>query len=122
MTIFALFNSNAVNVNTIKNQLAQAHATSLAQQITTADDFRADDLEAVTNENKVVVFVKNDCTYCDQVTDLLDEAGIDAYVVNMETISDSDGVKKVLDEKSGNSMVPKIFINGKYVGMLSQLK
>jgi glutaredoxin len=53
---------------------------------------------------------------------LLDEAGIDAYVVNMETISDSDGVKKVLDEKSGNSMVPKIFINGKYVGMLSQLK
>jgi glutaredoxin len=40
----------------------------------------------------------------------------------MELSSDKDGVKKVLDEKSGNSMVPKIFIDGKYVGMLSQLK
>ena len=64
MTIFALFNSNAVNVNDIKNQLAQISTTSLAKQITNLDDFRADDLESVTQENKVVVFVKNDCTYC----------------------------------------------------------
>ena len=74
------------------------------------------------DNNKVVVFIKNDCTYCTQVTDLLDQEGIDAYVVNMETSSDREGVKKVLDEKSGNSMVPKIFIDGKYIGMLSQLK
>ena len=111
-----------MNVNTIKNQLAQVEITSLAQEITVADDFKGEDLQNVVDNNKVVVFIKNDCTYCTQVTDLLDQQGIDAYVVNMETSSDREGVKKVLDEKSGNSMVPKIFIDGKYIGMLSQLK
>ena len=56
------------------------------------------------------------------MTDLLDSLGIDALEVNMETVDDKDGVKRILDEKSGNSMVPKIFIRGKYIGMLSQLK
>ena len=48
--------------------------------------------------------------------------GIDTYVVNMETVSDNAGVKKLLDKKSGNSIVPKVFIDKKYVGMLSQIK
>ena len=31
-------------------------------------------------------------------------------------------MKKELNERTNNSIVPKIFIKGKYIGMLSQLK
>ena len=40
----------------------------------------------------------------------------------MEDVTDRDAVKRVLDDKSGNVMVPKIFVKGKYIGMLTQLQ
>jgi glutaredoxin len=79
-------------------------------------------MEDMLEANKVVIFVKNDCIYCTEAEDLFESLGIDTYVVNMETVHDASGVKRLLDEKSGNSMVPKIFISKKYVGMLSQVK
>jgi glutaredoxin 3 len=73
-------------------------------------------------ENHVVVFVKSKCPYSQQVEDLLENDEVDAYIVNMDEVSDKRGVKEALNERSNNSMVPKIFINGRYIGMLSQLK
>ena len=94
----------------------------MAADIRYADDFKAEELVAVTNEYPVVVFIKSDCIYCQQAIDLLENDGIDTYVVNMEDVTDRDAVKRVLDDKSGNVMVPKIFVKGKYIGMLTQLQ
>ena len=120
LTIFTLLNSNAINLHAIESQLAQL--SSSADSITKALDMDPKDMRSVLEDNKVVIFVKNDCIYCTQVEDLFESMGIDTYVVNMETVSDNAGVKKLLDKKSGNSIVPKVFIDKKYVGMLSQIK
>jgi glutaredoxin len=53
------------------------------------------------------------------VEDLLENDEIDAYIVNLDKVSDPKAVKDAVNERSNNSMVPKIFINNKYIGMLS---
>ena len=71
------------------------------------------------SSNKIVVFVKSKCPYCQQVEDLLENDEIDAYIINMDEVSDKNAVKEAVNERSNNSMVPKIFINDRYIGMLS---
>lgn len=51
--------------------------------------------------------------------DLLENDEIDAYIINMDEVSDKKAVKEAVNERSNNSMVPKIFINNRYIGMLS---
>ena len=104
--------------------LAQVDAEALVQvqNVTKAEDFNVTDLNETLANHSVVVFVKSNCPYSQQVTDLLRNDGVDAYVINMDKVSDPQAVKKELNERTNNSIVPKIFIKGKYIGMLSQLK
>lgn len=54
--------------------------------------------------------------------DLLENDEIDATIVNLDKVPDKKAMKDAVNERSNNSMVPKIFINNMYIGMLSQLK
>jgi glutaredoxin len=67
----------------------------------------------------VVVFIKSKCTFCQQVEHLLENDEVDAYIVNLDEVSDKQAVKDAVNERSNNAIVPKIFIGGKYIGMLS---
>ena len=87
-----------------------------------ADDLKAEDLEKVLKNNKIVVFTKSNCTYCDQVENLLNKDNLDAFFINLDILSDKKAVENAVNTRTNNTMVPKIFINDKYIGMLSQLK
>ena len=118
IALFAI--ADGVHLNQKSVKLAQVQTR--VQEITYADDFAASDLDSILSSNKVVVFVKSKCTYCQQVVDLLDNDDIDAYVINLDKVSDKQAVKDAVNERSNNSMVPKVFVNSRYIGMLSQLK
>ena len=122
LAVFIALFAIADGVHLNKRTMGLSQVSSRVQQLTYASDFVASDLDSVLSSNKIVVFVKSKCPYCQQVEDLLENDEIDAYIINMDEVSDKKAVKEAVNERSNNSMVPKIFINDKYIGMLSQLK
>jgi len=77
-------------------------------------------VEKAIAENKIVIFSKSYCPFCQKAKTLLnsDFAHLKAQIYVKELDLDDDGpeVQKYLKEKTGQSTVPNIFINKKHVG------
>lgn len=67
----------------------------------------------------IIIYSSLTCPYCDHAKHLLDAKGIKYSEINV----DKDPVKlKEMVEKTGESTVPQIFIDGKYIGGFQDLK
>jgi glutaredoxin len=67
-------------------------------------------LQAFINENPVVIFVKDDCPYCQTVKELFQKLGVDP------TYCDDKALKVEAFKVSGTPTVPQVFIGGKLLG------
>ncbi|CAK8676795.1 unnamed protein product [Clavelina lepadiformis] len=73
-------------------------------------------IEENISSNKVMVFSKSWCPYCKRAKDVI--AGLYAQYATMELDQrdDEDTMQDVLLEMTGGRSVPRVFINGKFVG------
>ena len=71
----------------------------------------SDAVKAHTDAHSLVVFSSDWCPYCKQVIQAIDDAGLDAHVVEVD-----GGVKSALMSMTGKSSVPQVFIGDKYIG------
>lgn len=90
------------------------------------DPFEVSDADTMLNyinpnarkPDQVVVFSKPGCPFCIEAKDLLKQKGIDYIDVPLENKNRG----RILGAVSGNLTAPQIFINGKLVGGLDELK
>ena len=68
--------------------------------------------------DQVVVFSKPGCSFCAEATSLLTEKGYDYIELPLENKNRG----KILGAISGNLTAPQVFINGKLIGGLDELK
>ncbi|XP_022137238.1 glutaredoxin-C1 [Momordica charantia] len=82
-----------------------------------------EELEMALNEAKkiisshpVVVFSKTYCGFCTRVKQLLTQLGASYKVIELDQQSDGDTIQSALEEWTGQSTVPNVFIGGKHIG------
>ncbi|XP_071845450.1 glutaredoxin-1-like [Apostichopus japonicus] len=80
-------------------------------------------VDAQIKNNKVVVFSKSYCPYCKMAKSALSDAGLKEYtLIEIENRDDCSDIQDYLLSLTGGRSVPRVFINGKFVGGGSELK
>eukprot|EP00873_Tetraselmis_striata_P020961 jgi/Tetstr1/441225/TSEL_029481.t1 len=68
------------------------------------------------NANPVMVYSKTYCPFCMEVKSLFSKLGVDATVVELDSLADGNEVQGALSSVSGSSTVPQVFIGGEFLG------
>ncbi|XP_071455208.1 glutaredoxin-1-like [Hetaerina americana] len=72
--------------------------------------------------DKVVLFSKSTCPYCDQAKDLFTSLGYKYTAYELDTMPNCSDIQDYLKEKTGARTVPRVFIGGKCIGGASDTK
>ena len=74
-------------------------------------------IDQLITENSVVVFSKSFCPYCSMIKNFFHEKGIDFQALELNRMGAQGGdLQLALLEKTGQSTVPSVWINGKFIG------
>ena len=79
-------------------------------------------LDFYIDTNKVCVFSKTTCGFCNKAKLLLDSCNIKPLVYEMDMIQEGSLLHEQLISKTNHKTVPNIFINGTHIGGYSELE
>ncbi|XP_014241590.1 glutaredoxin-C6-like isoform X1 [Cimex lectularius] len=79
-------------------------------------------LRGLINYNRVVIFSKTICPFSDDAKKIFRLMNSDYASIELDELSPSHGLLKALKAKTGRTTVPQIFIDGRFVGGLCELK
>lgn len=80
------------------------------------------EVTSLINENKVMVFSKSYCPYCNDTKNLLHSKTKDFKVIELDKILNGSVIQRYLGELTNQTTVPNIFIDGKHIGGNSDLQ
>ncbi|CUM57274.1 unnamed protein product [Debaryomyces tyrocola] len=80
------------------------------------------EVQSLIDSNKILIFLKSYCPYCDSTKDLVKSLTSDFKVVELNTSDNGRTMQDALREMTGQSTVPNIFINKKHIGGNSDLQ
>eukprot|EP01039_Chlorochromonas_danica_P002866 gene2866-3130_t len=66
--------------------------------------------------NKIIVFSKSYCPYCNRAKAAITEQGQQFKAIELDQVPNGSAIQDALATKTGQRTVPNIFINGKHVG------
>jgi len=75
-----------------------------------------EDIVKKIKENKVVAFTVSTCEYCQSLKRLLQKHEVKFTAYDLDKMDNGEIYKGVLKEMVGTQTVPKVFINGQFVG------
>ena len=84
-----------------------------ASSMSTAKQF----VQSTIAAHKVVVWSKTYCPYCTKAKSALASVGASFHLVELDHRNDGDELQNVLLEMTGARSVPRVFINGKCIGV-----
>lgn len=73
-------------------------------------------VNSVIAQHQVVVFSKTTCPFCRKAKQALNEVGANAHVIELDHDKDGGQIQDIMLKKTGARTVPRVFINGKFVG------
>ncbi|KAI4349310.1 hypothetical protein L6164_009915 [Bauhinia variegata] len=74
-------------------------------------------VKKTVDENPVVVYSKTWCSYSSDVKSLFKNLGVQPFVIELDEMGpQGPQLQKVLEELTGQSTVPNVFIGGKHIG------
>lgn len=83
------------------------------------------DTETVFNSyiktNSIMIFSKNNCKYCTQSYEYLDNLHQKYYTLVLENTDHDIKIKKYIIENTDHKTFPFIYINGKFIGGYTEL-
>ncbi|XP_055694034.1 uncharacterized protein LOC129796265 isoform X2 [Lutzomyia longipalpis] len=66
--------------------------------------------------DKVVIFSKTYCPYCRMAKEQFDKLSQKFTAIELETRDDGSEIQDVLGEMTGGRTVPRVFVNGQFIG------
>ncbi|PSC75401.1 CPYC type [Micractinium conductrix] len=66
--------------------------------------------------NKVCVFSKTYCPYCTKAKRALQRFLKNFFVMELDSRNDGNDIQNYLAELTGGRSVPRVFVNGKFIG------
>ncbi|KAF8543909.1 glutaredoxin domain-containing protein [Trichophaea hybrida] len=79
-------------------------------------------VQAIIDENPVAVFSKSYCSYSRISKQTLTDLGAKFFVLELDQVSDGEEIQDALQEITGQSTVPNIFIAKEHIGGNSDLQ
>jgi len=73
-------------------------------------------IEKTVADNKVVLWSKSTCPFCDRIKSLLTSLNVDYLAIELDQRDDGAEIQGLLLEKTGQRTVPNVFINGDHIG------
>lgn len=73
-------------------------------------------IDNLIESNKVFVASKTYCPYCRATKHFFSAVYPEAYVIELDEMSDGSDIQDYLYQKTGQRTVPNVFINGKHIG------
>lgn len=76
-------------------------------------------VDSAIASHKVAIFSKTYCPYCVKAKKAFESyklSGDDYFVVELENRKDGAAIQQYLKELTGASSVPRVFINGQFIG------
>lgn len=64
----------------------------------------------------VVIFSKVYCPYCTRVKQLFDKYRVPHNDIELDQLPDGEAMQDALEELTGQSTVPNVFVNGEHLG------
>ncbi|XP_015281913.1 PREDICTED: glutaredoxin 2 isoform X1 [Gekko japonicus] len=86
-------------------------ATTNLSNVATANQIQ----EAIL-DNCVVIFSKTTCSYCNMAKKLFRDMNVNYKAIELDTYENGKQFQDVLHRMTGGRTVPRIFINGTFVG------
>ncbi|BFZ04272.1 hypothetical protein BsWGS_07311 [Bradybaena similaris] len=87
-----------------------------------SDSMERNFIQDLVSKNRVVIFSKSHCPYCEDSKTLLSNMGVDYTAVELDKMKEGNQVQNVLGRITDARTVPRIFIDGHCVGGNSDLK
>lgn len=78
-------------------------------------------VESLIESNKIVVFSKTWCPYCRKAKHFLTDKGLEFAVLELDNRTDGTAIQQYLAQKTGQTSVPNIWIDHKFIGGSSDL-
>ncbi|XP_066481796.1 glutaredoxin 2 isoform X1 [Tiliqua scincoides] len=76
----------------------------------------ANQIQETISDNCVVIFSKTTCSYCNLAKKLFDDMNVNYTAVELDTQENGRQFQDVLHRMTGGRTVPRVFINGTFVG------
>lgn len=73
-------------------------------------------VETFINSGEICVISKSYCPYCTKIINSLNNAGYSPNVLQIEGREDAETIQDYCKELTGGRSVPRVFVNGKFVG------
>ncbi|EDV52297.2 uncharacterized protein Dere_GG16009 [Drosophila erecta] len=103
-------------------ELMGAVGSALRSPIVDMSTKQAKFVENTIASNKVVIFSKTYCPYCTMAKEPFKKLNVDATVIELDGNPDGNEIQAVLGEITGARTVPRVFINGKFIGGGTDIK
>ena len=71
--------------------------------------------------NKVCIFSKSNCGFCDKTKSLINNYKITPIIYELDKLTEGEILFEQLKSKTNQKTVPNIFINGKHIGGYTEL-
>ena len=83
-------------------------------------------IERLKSEHKVLVFSKKGCSFCKMAIDSLKKTGLKKDQIKdvdlNKDVKNGGDYQRILKQVTGDSTVPRVFIDGKFIGGGSETK
>uniref|UniRef100_A0A6G1RTA3 Glutaredoxin-2, mitochondrial n=1 Tax=Hypotaenidia okinawae TaxID=2861861 RepID=A0A6G1RTA3_9GRUI len=76
----------------------------------------ANQIQEIISKNCVVIFSKTTCPYCRMAKEIFEDMNVDYTAVELDMNANGSLFQDVLEEMTGARTVPRVFVNGTFVG------
>lgn len=73
-------------------------------------------VENLIYDTQVVIFSKTYCPYCITAKEIFDDLDQPYTTVELDQRTDGDQIQEIMGEITGGKSVPRVFINGIFIG------
>ncbi|XP_071084226.1 thioredoxin reductase 1, cytoplasmic-like [Haliotis cracherodii] len=73
-------------------------------------------LQDYISKNKIMIFSKTTCPFCQKVKDLFKTLNVEYTALEIDTLDNMSAIQAGLFELTGQKTVPNVFINGNHIG------
>ncbi|XP_059982968.1 glutaredoxin 2 isoform X2 [Lagenorhynchus albirostris] len=73
-------------------------------------------IQEIISNNCVVIFSKTSCSYCTMAKTLFNDMSVNYKVVELDMLEHGSQLQDALHEMTGERTVPRIFVNGTFIG------
>ncbi|XP_069718652.1 glutaredoxin 2 [Phaenicophaeus curvirostris] len=86
------------------------------------NDTVANQIQEIISDNCVVIFSKTTCSYCKMAKKLFEDMNVNYTAVELDMNTNGSQFQDILEQMTGGRTVPRVFINGTFVGGATDTK